>query len=199
MLVITPACDCSGSCRPFWLSSSSVDIELRAEWCRIPPARRASLAKEDRLEDSGMGGASLFPLSFLLLPNNERPPLDCRADLSLENMVEEASTGLFARLVRSGCRRVGAVEDTHARSHYSVLLLWIRCASTRSCSPPPLYTTCPRFLLLRGNNKAAAACTLANRMRKVHKPTPAGSQALSLVLPTRAAVDAQPQRKSNTL
>jgi hypothetical protein len=90
-----------------------------------------------------MGGASLFPLSFLLLPNNERPPLDCRAALSLENMVEEVSAVLFALLVRFGCRRVDAAEDTHARSHYSLLLLWIRCASTRSCSLSPSDTTCP--------------------------------------------------------
>lgn len=94
MLLITPLC-CSG-CRPP-LSSSNVDMELRAE-CRERESNRASWANEDRLEVSGIGGASLFPLSFLPLPNNERPPLDCREDLSLENIMIDPSRALLDSL-----------------------------------------------------------------------------------------------------
>lgn len=56
-------------------------MELRCE-CRDPVVR-ASLANDDRPEESGTGGASLLPL-FLLRPNNDRPPLDVRPDLSPE-------------------------------------------------------------------------------------------------------------------
>lgn len=48
-----------------------VEVELRCE-CREAV--------------SGSGGASL-PLSFLCRENKDLPPLDCREDLSLENML----------------------------------------------------------------------------------------------------------------
>ena len=49
---------------------------------------RASVAKDSRLALSGTGGVSLFPL-FLLRPNNDRPALDCRPDLSFEDHMSE--------------------------------------------------------------------------------------------------------------
>ena len=60
-------------------------MELLCE-CLEPPFW-ASLAKDAKLALSGNGGVSLFPLSFLDLPNKDRPPLDCRAVLSPEENI----------------------------------------------------------------------------------------------------------------
>ena len=85
---------------------SIMDTELRCE-CREPVVR-ASFAKEDRLALSGIGGASLFPL-FLLLPNNDRPPLDVRPDLSPEE-------NMFASVYVQASGRSGGLR-LECRSH----------------------------------------------------------------------------------
>lgn len=100
--------------RPLCCISSRVDMELRCERRESPPlVSRPSWEKEARLAVSGRGGVSLFPLSFLLHANNERPPLDWREYLSLENMLGSA-TGMVRVLVTESGRRAGdRVGDTH--------------------------------------------------------------------------------------
>lgn len=78
-----------------------METELRCE-CREPVVR-ASCAKEDRLPLSGMGGASLFPF-FLLLPNNDRPPLDALPDLSPEENMFASACVQASDALLLGCR-----------------------------------------------------------------------------------------------
>ena len=103
-----------------------MEMELLCEWRE--PVVRASLAKEDRLALSGMGGASLLPL-FLLRPNNDLPPLDVRPLLSPEeNMLASVCGERVVEVlpcVSGGC--------CHAASGGQE-----RCASLPSLAPPVL-------------------------------------------------------------
>jgi hypothetical protein len=105
------------------------------------PASLPSLANEARLAVSGMGGASLFALSFLLHANNERPPLDCREFLSLENMLEDVSAvWLVPRMY--GDRAGALTEKTHA------LEVWRGTAALELDSCFPTRPSAHRALLL---------------------------------------------------
>lgn len=115
-----------------------MDMELRCE-CREPVVR-ASLANEDSDALSGIGGASLLPL-FLLLPNNDLPPLDVRPDLSPEeNMMARVYGERVGDVLR--CRSGGDHAASGGQERCPVCLLLLPQSSPSTAAALTMNHVC---------------------------------------------------------